>query len=489
VRMGERIGGDWELVRELPSGPDVWRWEVRRGEQIAEAIGLRAHALLWPRARERFAAVPDIADPAALPILARDALDGAPVRVRPRTSGVLPRLDGATAGRVAAFLAPAVRAGTGAAEGELRTEDLVLDADGVPRFAPLGVRPPDAIGRVPFARAPEVVHGAPPDGASDLYGLGVVLVTAVRGEPPWPAPSLAALEARRGSPPPSLGDIDADGIVAGLLATDPAARHAVPERYARPAEMPVLPTEAPAAPSPSPARLTTRPAEPPLYAGSATFPKYVVRVPTARLSAEALARLASRAESDAEAVRAAARRGDTWAIGGADVEADARALARRFGAIGLPATVDTTVPPRVIHYLALAVAAAIGALVSGFPVPFAGIAVGLVYMAGVNFRAMFRTAEVRMAWQARGRAPVDATSLEGRLLAARARADRLPEVAAADVRLRLEEAQAALERARAASWSGGADTDASQDAERAVRDVEAVELAVARAASETGPAR
>jgi hypothetical protein len=472
------------LIRELPGTADTWRWEVRNGTEVAEAIGLRPHALLWPGAREGFARIPDVDHPAWLPVLARDALDGAPVRVRPPTRP-FPRLDATQAAACGRFLAPAVLLAAGAARGEVRTDDLVVDADGVPRFAPLGFVPPDAIGRVPYARAPEVVAGAPPDGASDLYGLGVACFTAVRGEPPWPAPSLAALDARRGGPAPTVGLIDADALLSTLLAVDPSARRGAVGASTLP---PRLPDAAPAV-SATPTAVTTRPASPPLQSRSTGFPRYVVLVPTARLSHHALAVLASRSERDAEAVRAAARTGARWAVGGAEVEADARTLARRFAALGLPADVDTTVPPRVIQYLVLAAATGMAALLTSYRLPFAVGALVLVYMALVNFRAMFRTAEVRMAWQARDRATVASDSLEGRLIAARERAERLPEVAAADLRVRLDEARRALEHARGVSWSGTTGPDeaaaAQREAELAAAEVARIESAVARAAAET----
>lgn len=132
---------------------------------------------------------------------------------------------------------------------------------------------------------------------------------------------------------------------------------------------------------------------------SAPLGRYVVLVPLRRLPPALLDTVAARAGSDPAAVRRAAALGNAWAVGEADLEDDALRVAARFTAEGMPATVATTVAPRVIQYLLLAAVAAIVGLVSGVTVPFLALAGVLVVMALINFRAMWPVAEARLAAQ------------------------------------------------------------------------------------------
>jgi hypothetical protein len=75
-------------------------------------------------------------------VLETNVYDNLPVRVVPPLSGGVGALTAAEAVAVGRWLAPAVLAGGGACGGELRPSDLVVDAEGVPRFLPQGVAPP-----------------------------------------------------------------------------------------------------------------------------------------------------------------------------------------------------------------------------------------------------------------------------------------------------------------------------------------------------------
>ena len=417
MRAGARIAGRWELVEELPGTDATWRWRCRdlQDGPDAEVIGLRARALLWPGAREGFMAADPGEAAAALPILARDVLDGVPVRVRPATRGPLAHVPLGQVGAVAGWLGDAIVRAPGGCGGHLHGEDVVVDHAGVPRLAPLGVPPPPGLGRVHTGRAPEGTDGA----ASALHGLGVLLTTLATGRPLLPhAPSL-----------PQTGDHDADAVLAALLAASPADRHApsppdAPPVLARDATPAVAGDGSPdATTAPHGALVRPRPSLP-ARGAAGIFPRHVVLVQTARLSAGALARLAVRSGASPEAVLAAHRDGTDWAVAGYAIEADARTLLRRLGAVGLPADVRPTRPPGVIQYvLSALVAFVVGFLVNQTLIGSA-IAALLTWMAFTNFRAMFVTARTRMAWTARERGGVEASTLEGRLAQVRERVGR-----------------------------------------------------------------
>ncbi|MEN9786209.1 MAG: hypothetical protein RLZZ299_1473 [Pseudomonadota bacterium] len=439
MRAGARVAGGWELTHELPGTDATWRWACRAPDgREAECVGLRSRALVWPGAREGFTATPAIDHPAALPVLARDQLEGVPVRVQPPTRGILDGLPPARVPGIAVWLGGAVLAGRGACRGALQPHDLVVDGSGVPRLAPLGIIPPASLAGVDPHAAPE---GAA-DAIGDLYGLGVALFRAATGHPPWRARTPETLATSRAAGLPSTGDADADAVLTELVLTDPGHRAA--SGVVRANTHAVSPP-APLAPSPAPAERAALPAPTapalPVPAGSGGFPRYVVLATPARLGHGALWRLAAQSGSDPDAIRTAAARNDAWAVDGFSVEMDARALARRLGAAGIPSDVHATQPPRVIQHAAIAVVAGVIGVLAGQALLGMALAAVFSWMAIVNLRGMVDTARVRMAWTARGRHPLPARLPEARARALQERIARaeLSEVIAVDLRGRLDD--------------------------------------------------
>ena len=452
MRAGARIAGRWEIIEELPGTDATWRWRCRDlGDgPDAEVIGLRARSLLWPGAREGFASVDPGDAPAVLPIHARDILEGVPVRVRPATRGPLAHVPLSQVSAVAGWLGDAIRGAPDACGGSLHTEDLVVDLEGVPRLARLGVLPPAGLGRALTGRAPEGTEGV----ASALYGLGVLLVGLTTHAPLASDPRAAA----------QTGNAEADAVLAALLEASPEARRAP----MRPDAPPVLARETPpvafgGSPLPPAPLVRARPADP------GAVPRHVVLVPTARLSPGALARLAVRSGASPESVLAAHAAGTDWAVAGFGIEADSRTILRRLGAAGLPAHVRPTRPPGVVQYvLGALVAFVVGFLVNQALIGSA-IAALLVWMAFTNFRAMFVTARTRMAWSARERGGVEATSLEGRLAQVRDRVERadLADAVESDVLSRTDDLLLEVEQLRVATAEARVlDADLSAPAER-----------------------
>jgi serine/threonine-protein kinase len=107
----------------------------------------------------------------------------------------------------------------------------------------------------PSYMAPELLAGATPDARSDLYALGVLTYELLAGRPPFDQPTMGALlRAVASEPPPPLAGLrrdlkDAqalDGLLAGLLAKNPAARVGNGAEWAAQARMQQLWLTAPA---------------------------------------------------------------------------------------------------------------------------------------------------------------------------------------------------------------------------------------------------
>ncbi|GLV88057.1 hypothetical protein Slala03_77460 [Streptomyces lavendulae subsp. lavendulae] len=82
----------------------------------------------------------------------------------------------------------------------------------------------------PAYMAPERWQGAPNDGRSDLFSLGVTLYEAVEGVPPFPSDNLTAALTETPRAPQRAGPLTS--LLIGLLARDPADRPTVPQALA-----------------------------------------------------------------------------------------------------------------------------------------------------------------------------------------------------------------------------------------------------------------
>ncbi len=242
MQPGQRVLGRFVLEERQSADDDQLRWSARdevSGEPV-EVVAPAGRVALRPGAAACFARASELAAtddaPALLPPLAHGTEDGRPLAARPRTRGPIDtplRLDPDQALAWANWLAPAVLAADGALGGELSPRDLVVDADGVLRLAPAGLVPARSEVHPPRHRAPEVLAGNAPQPGSSLYGLGVMLFSALSGAWPVDATTAAALRnyaLETGRPARSLASARPDldpGVVAvvdGLLDRDPDRR-------------------------------------------------------------------------------------------------------------------------------------------------------------------------------------------------------------------------------------------------------------------------
>jgi hypothetical protein len=232
---GSRVFGRYLLQAELPGPQGQWRWRAldeATGAEV-EVIGPDRSAALLPGARQRHAQAADRpTEDLVMPWLQSGLHEGHPVAVRPAVATTWPsaqRITAAQAMALAANLAPAVRRTHGALGGLLRPADLVVRKDGVVALDPAGIV------RAPSLARPdgEVPPEGPPSGAGGeagaLYGLGVILFTALTGTAPAVGRTSAHLHQAQ-LRPTRLRDLQPDAdpsideLLAGLVDPDPARR-------------------------------------------------------------------------------------------------------------------------------------------------------------------------------------------------------------------------------------------------------------------------
>lgn len=188
LRPGDRLLG-YTLVRELASGPDVWRWDA--GD--VEVVALRPHAVLVPGFRDGFWKAGEVAEGGGvrLATISRGEEDGMVVRVRAGVRGAL---------GVAAFVAPNDVAAWLASEvpEAALVEDIVLDHDGVPRYWPLGR--PSAVSVAPPATVWRALGVSRADGLAFAAGKSTEALRAAAVAAAAEAPTTMVSKATRGDP-------------------------------------------------------------------------------------------------------------------------------------------------------------------------------------------------------------------------------------------------------------------------------------------------
>jgi serine/threonine protein kinase len=163
--------------------------------------------------------------------IAMEYLEGCDLAARLRKEGALAHEEVATVALgVTAGLAAMHEAGI--VHGDLKPENVVLDARGIARITDLGVAhrgcecpEPASTGGTPRYRAPELRVGAPPTSSSDVYALALLLRDLLLGRPSEPEAfdeHLLGVEALVPDVAPQL----AEAIRRGLLPEAERPRHA-----------------------------------------------------------------------------------------------------------------------------------------------------------------------------------------------------------------------------------------------------------------------
>jgi serine/threonine-protein kinase len=250
------LAGRYRLLEEIARGAigTVWRAvDVTTGDPVA-IKQLRPEAATQPELVDAFLTEAEILaeldHPSVIRVrnfidreagaraLVMELVEGEDLRQRIRRDGPLPP---AVAANVVAQVAEALAYlhGRGVAHGDVKPGNLLVPADGGPvRLADFGVarrvgaavdpeqtiRPTHA---TPEYVAPEVVTGALPSLAADVYALGIVLFELLCGRSPYRGGTPAEVLGRHASctpvPPPGLPPV-VWPVIEACLALDPGKR-------------------------------------------------------------------------------------------------------------------------------------------------------------------------------------------------------------------------------------------------------------------------
>jgi hypothetical protein len=248
--MDALLAGRYRLEEEIARGAigTVWRAvDTVAGEPVAIKV-IREETAEQPALVAAFRAEADILAEVDHPCVVRprdyiardgvhalvmDFVDGEDLRRRVLRHGPVPP---AIAANVVAQIADALAHlhGQGIVHGDVKPGNLIVPADGSPvRLVDFGVArrlsddPPTSIQATPEYVAPEVVNGAPPSAAADVYALGIVLFELLCGRSPYRGGGPLQVLRRHGTctpvPPPGLPPV-VWPVIEDCLAADPERR-------------------------------------------------------------------------------------------------------------------------------------------------------------------------------------------------------------------------------------------------------------------------
>ena len=254
ARDDERLILDrYRLVERIAAGgsAEVWRAHDEQLDRPVAVKRLHPHLLPDAASRQRLVAearaaarlshpvivgIYDVDDTGESPAIVMELVDGESLATRIDGDGPLPERE---AVRITADVAEALYHAhqQGVVHRDVKSGNVLLAADGRTRLVDFGIAHSLAASAerltldgtvigTPRAMAPEQLSGGPITPRTDLYGLGVVLLEALTGRPPYAATTPVALaEAQRGGPPAVDGvDPALAALLLASLAHDPADR-------------------------------------------------------------------------------------------------------------------------------------------------------------------------------------------------------------------------------------------------------------------------
>lgn len=243
----------YRLVERIAAGgsAEVWR---ARDEQLDRPVAVkRLHPHLLPddASRQRLVAearaaarlshpvivgIYDVDDTGESPAIVMELVDGESLAARIDRDGPLPERE---AVRITADVAEALYHAhqQGVVHRDVKPGNVLLAEDGRTRLVDFGIAHSLAASAerltldgtvigTPRAMAPEQLSGGPITPRTDLYGLGVVLLEALTGRPPYPATTPVALAEAQRAGPPAVDGVDPAlaALLLASLAHDPADR-------------------------------------------------------------------------------------------------------------------------------------------------------------------------------------------------------------------------------------------------------------------------
>jgi len=261
--IGKVLNSRYEILKEIPGTPffanyvakDLYRDVsvlLRVVKQpfasentfLSELVSVveRSKALHHPH----IARMESVDQAEGLTYIVGEHISGEPLRERMRR---LAPFSPALSCEIAIAIAEALQAalGQGMVHGDLSSDTVMYDADGVVKVMDFGIwqcysasetAPGIVLGRMAPYLAPEVIDGAMPSVQSDLYALGVLLFELLTGQRPYDGPTpLRILDQHRQAPVPDPRSLNPSvpralsAIVQRALAKNPE------ERYRSPSEM------------------------------------------------------------------------------------------------------------------------------------------------------------------------------------------------------------------------------------------------------------